>query len=84
MSPLLLPSSDPRLLNHTSLQVQNNTAQGYPSEGCHTRTIKDHPSPSTYYNKYIKGIKPSRFIKGPQKNNHNQQKKPGQYDAFKI
>lgn len=34
-----------RLLNHTELQEQNHTAQGYPSETCLTRSIEVHPLP---------------------------------------
>jgi hypothetical protein len=51
------------LPNHTDLQILNHTAQGYPSETCHTRTIEVNPPPNTYHNKTIQGPKLSRWLK---------------------
>ena len=37
------------LLSHTNLQVQNHTAQEYPSEALHIRIIKVLSAPNTDY-----------------------------------
>jgi hypothetical protein len=48
------------------LQVRNHTAQGYPSEACHTKTIEIHSPPKTYYNKRIQEPKLSKWLKALQ------------------
>ena len=51
-------------ISSSKSSIHNLTAQEYPPEAYYTGIIEVRTPPSTYYNRNIQGLKPSRMAKG--------------------